>query len=224
VFVTRDGLVKILDFGLATSAPAIAEEQITGSTVTQGTEPGTVLGTVGYMSPEQVRGEAADPRTDIFALGCILYEMLAGRRAFTGDTAAEALAAMLRDQPADLSNAAAPIPPKVDVVVRRCLEKDREQRFQSARDLAFALRELLSGAVSVRMPIPHRKLWFASRRRIIAGGGVVAILAVLAAVSRPDVVPLFKRFGIGTRSIRSLVVLSNSGCCAINNVAWEVAA
>ena len=108
VFITRDGQIKILDFGLATSARVIADGRGGETTVTVQTEPGTVLGTVGYMSPEQVRGESADPRSDIFALGCMLYEMLAGRRAFSGDTAAETLAAILRDQPAELSAATVP--------------------------------------------------------------------------------------------------------------------
>jgi eukaryotic-like serine/threonine-protein kinase len=200
VFVTRDGLIKILDFGLATSARVIADGQTTGSMATLGTEPGTVLGTVGYMSPEQVRGEPADPRTDIFALGCILYEMLGGRRAFTGDTPNEALAAILRDQPADLTDAAAPIPPNVDAVVRRCLEKDREQRFQSARDLAFALRGLLSGAVPVPTSIPDRTSWLAQHRRTIAGAAVVATLAVLAFAG-------WSKWSGPHSRIRSLVVL-----------------
>jgi TolB-like protein/Tfp pilus assembly protein PilF len=178
VFITRDGQIKILDFGLATSAQVIADGRGGQSTVTVQTEPGTVLGTVGYMSPEQVRGETADPRSDIFALGCILYEMLAWRRAFSGDTAAETLAAILRDQPAELSAATVPVPPNVETVVRRCLEKDREQRFQSARDLAFALRALLSGSVTA--PPPEPKPWYTRRRRTIAGALVVATLAVLA--------------------------------------------
>ena len=181
VFITRDGQIKILDFGLATSARGIAKGAAGESTTTLQTEPGTVLGTVGYMSPEQVRGEAADPRSDIFALGCILYEMLAGRRAFSGDTSAETLAAILRDQPAELSAATVPVavPPNVETVVRRCLEKDREQRFQSARDLAFAVRALLS--VSVPASLSQPKPW-PRPRRIIAGALVVATVAALAVV------------------------------------------
>lgn len=198
VFITRDGQIKILDFGLATSARLIADGRGGESTMTVQTEPGTVLGTLGYMSPEQVRGETADPRSDIFALGCILYEMLAGRRAFSGDTAAETLAAILRDQPAELSAATAPVPPNVETVVRRCLEKDREQRFQSARDLAFALRGLLSGSVTV--PPPEPKPWYTRRRRTIAGALVVATLAVLAVAG-------WIKWSDGHRRIGSVAVL-----------------
>ena len=207
VFITRDGQIKILDFGLATSARVIADGRGGETTVTVQTEPGTVLGTVGYMSPEQVRGESADPRSDIFALGCMLYEMLAGRRAFSGDTAAETLAAILRDQPAELSAATVPIPPNVETVVRRCLEKDREQRFQSARDLAFALRALLSGPVTV--PLPDPKPW-PRPRRIIAGALVVATAAVLAVVGWITIPPAPRRIG----SLAVLPLANRSGDAA----------
>jgi serine/threonine-protein kinase len=199
VFITRDGQIKILDFGLATSARVFADGRGGDSTVTVHTEPGTVLGTVGYMSPEQVRGEIADPRSDIFALGCILYEMLAWRRAFSGDTAAETLAAILRDQPAELSAAAVPVPPNVEAVVRRCLEKDREQRFQSARDLAFALRGLL-GRSATAPPPTEPKPRYTLRRRTIAGALVVAALAVLAVAG-------WSRWSGGHRRIGSVAVL-----------------
>ncbi len=149
IFVTRDGPVKILDFGLATLSPLDPEARTTGPAERGETEPGTVLGTVGYMSPEQVKGEAADPRSDIFSLGCVLYEMLTGRRAFRGDTSAETLAAILRDQPEELGDSGRKIPLHVEAVVRRCLEKPPEERFQSARDLAFALRATLSGSDAV---------------------------------------------------------------------------
>src|SRR4030095_3636363 len=105
---------------------------------------GVVLGTMGYMSPEQVRGIAADHRTDIFALGVVLYEMLTGRRAFSGDTAVDVMSAILKEDPPELPVAARGIPPALARVVTRCLEKNPASRFQSARDLAFAL-ETLSG-------------------------------------------------------------------------------
>jgi serine/threonine protein kinase/tetratricopeptide (TPR) repeat protein len=144
IFITRDGLVKIVDFGLATGDPfQLAPAALAGETV-----PGMVFGTIGYMSPEQVRGEPADHRTDIFSLGCVLYEMLAGQRPFRGDTPAEVSAAILRDQPCDLSDRGRRIPPRIEALVRRCLQKNPDHRFQSARDLAFALREILSDSGS----------------------------------------------------------------------------
>jgi hypothetical protein len=147
IFVTQDGRVKILDFGLAklVKPEAASDEGATLEAVP--TSAGAVLGTVGYMSPEQVKGEAADARSDIFALGTILYEMFSGRRAFRRDTAAETMTAILKEDPAELSVSSKPISPGLDRIVRRCLEKKPLQRFQSARDLAFNL-EGLSGVSS----------------------------------------------------------------------------
>ena len=139
LFLTRDGRVKILDFGLA----KLQRSDIADApTILTGTEPGVVLGTVGYMAPEQVRGQPADHRADLFALGAVLYEMLAGRRAFQRASAAETMTAILREEPPELE-----VPPGLDRVVRHCLEKDPNHRFQSASDLAFDLESLsaLSG-------------------------------------------------------------------------------
>ncbi len=146
IFVLRDGRIKILDFGLAKLAPP--EPSSTEATVAQShTSAGTVLGTAGYMAPEQVRGDAVDARTDIFAFGAVLYEMLSGVRAFKKDTAVETMTAVMREDPPDLAAATSshPISPALDRIVRRCLEKNPEQRFQSAKDLSFALSSL-SGA------------------------------------------------------------------------------
>jgi eukaryotic-like serine/threonine-protein kinase len=146
LFLLRDGRVKILDFGLAKLRPDLepAPRGPDGAAVSTATGAGVVLGTVGYMSPEQVKGEAADPRSDIFSFGVVLYEMLSGRRAFGGDTAAEVMTAILKDDPPELANA--DIPPGLERVVRRCLEKRPEERFQSARDIAFALEAVSAGA------------------------------------------------------------------------------
>jgi serine/threonine protein kinase len=142
IFLTRDGRLKILDFGIA---------KLTGNAVADGptfevaaTEPGMVLGTVGYMSPEQVRGETVDQRSDLFSLGAIFYEMVAGARAFKRQSGIETLTAILREEPPDLTEIVPTIPPALERLVRRCLEKDREVRFQSARDLAFNLEMLSS--------------------------------------------------------------------------------
>ncbi len=153
VFVTRDGHVKILDFGLARFGAATPGGEKTLTSVPgDGTTPGLVLGTVGYMAPEQVRGLPADQRSDIFALGCVLYEMLAGARAFGRASGAETMAAVLKDDPPELPVAARRIPPALDRIVRRCLEKRPEERFQSARDLAFALETVADSAASGATP------------------------------------------------------------------------
>src|SRR5262245_2519016 len=140
VFLTSDGRVKILDFGLARFAAPFADAVQT-ATPTAGasshTEPGTVMGTVGYMSPEQVRGFEADARSDIFAFGCVLYELVTGRRVFSGSTGAETLAAILRDEPADPRDCGRAIPEELCRTIGRCLEKNPNERFQSARDLVF---------------------------------------------------------------------------------------
>src|SRR6478735_2802670 len=145
VFLTKDGRVKILDFGLA-KLKVDKEDggQTDMRTISGATEPGVVLGTMGYMAPEQVRGRPADRRSDIFAFGTILYEMLSGQRAFRGDTAADTITAILTKEPPDLSQTNKEIHPGLDRLVRHALEKNPEERFQSARDIAFDL-ESLSG-------------------------------------------------------------------------------
>jgi eukaryotic-like serine/threonine-protein kinase len=151
LFVTKDGRVKILDFGLAKLRPTLDPEapRLDGAPTPTATGAGVVLGTVGYMSPEQVMGNTADHRSDIFAFGSVLYEMLSGRRAFAGETTAEVMTAILKEDPPELAKP--DVPPGLERVMRRCLEKRAEERFQSAQDIGFAL-EAVSGARSVEKP------------------------------------------------------------------------
>ncbi len=143
VFVTWDERVKLLDFGLAKLTGASGDRNISGDTTRRAlTEPGMVLGTATYMSPEQVRGQEADHRSDIFSVGAILYEMIAGRRAFRQETVAETMAAILKEEPADLLRSRPDASPAVERIVRRCLEKKPERRFQSTADLGFAIESL----------------------------------------------------------------------------------
>ena len=153
VFVTNDGHVKILDFGLAKRVDAAPAEQTSAPTGTGGghTEPGTVMGTMGYMSPEQVRGLLVDARSDIFSFGAILYELLSGKKAFKRDTASDTIAAILKEEPQELTLSGRNVSPALDHIVRHCLEKDRENRFQTAKDVAFALSEA-SGSSMAAVP------------------------------------------------------------------------
>ncbi len=147
LFVTSEGTIKILDFGLAKRAERARDETGTSSpTREQRTEPGTVMGTVMYMSPEQVRGEVVDHRSDVFSFGSVLYEMLTERKAFSRGSVAETMAAVLGAEPPEMGGA---IPGAVADVVRHCLEKKAERRFQSARDLVFTLQQLVGGAHDV---------------------------------------------------------------------------
>jgi Tol biopolymer transport system component len=146
IFITRDGRVKILDFGLAklTIPEPVSGGKSQLATVEVGTQPGMVLGTVGYMSPEQVRGREVDHRSDLFSFGAIIYEMATGKRAFQRDSTADTMSAILKEDPVDPSSTNRSFPAPLERIIRHCLEKNAEERFQSARDLAFDL-EMISG-------------------------------------------------------------------------------
>jgi Tol biopolymer transport system component len=171
IFVTHDGRVKILDFGLA--KPVVRKgsvDETHSPTVSAYTEPGTVMGTVGYMSPEQVKARDVDHRSDIFSFGAVLYEMLTGKRAFQRETSAETMTAVLREDPPEPSETGRAFPGALDRVVRHCLEKKPEQRFQSASDIAFALEETSGAFPAKATPAPQR----AGRAAIFALLGAAA--------------------------------------------------
>jgi len=229
VFLTLEGRVKVLDFGLAKVARPKAppgHDPGRGETLdlTPMTEPGTVMGTVGYMSPEQVRGEETDHRSDVFAFGSILYEMLSGRRAFKGDSAVETMSAILKSEPPDLVESNRSLNPAFERIVRHCLEKRPGERFQSARDLAFQL-EALSGTSSTRgsgVGYPTG----VGRRRLRPMLVPLCFLVILAAgflAGRRSVVPKTPTFQQITfrRGSLSAARFGPDGETVVYSAAWE---
>ena len=195
LFLTRDGRLKILDFGLAKlSESPEREQELQKAGAGTATEPGMLLGTVGYMSPEQARGQAADARSDVFALGAVLYEMLSGRRAFTGATPADRLSAVLNDDPPSLTAAKSSVPAALERIVMRCLEKRPEDRFQSAHDLGLALEAL--GREEVSLPARKTAAWprraagtVRALRRFVLPLGLLMLAAIAAWSLRPSPMP-----------------------------------
>jgi eukaryotic-like serine/threonine-protein kinase len=215
IFIARDGHVKILDFGLAklTMPEPGASGMLAQATLDFVTGRGVLLGTLGYMSPEQCRGVTIDARSDIFSFGAVLYEMISGKRAFRGDTTADAISSILKEEPPDLSAAGRDVPPMLERIVHHCLEKDPAARFQSASDIAFALETLSSisssaaGATAVTstsaiaMPT-SRKPW-----PVPALLGVIVVLAVALLVVRvntpPPEPPSYRQLTFGREFISS---------------------
>jgi hypothetical protein len=180
IFITADGRVKLLDFGLAKVQTETAPEAETATLTPAGTQAGTVLGTIGYMAPEQVKGHAADARSDIFALGCVLYEMVSGRQAFGADTGVEMMAAILKEEPPQLSSTGATIPADLERAIHRCLEKGPEARFQSAADLAYNLRSIGTSSAPVKAA-PSSEVPGIGRRTLRwASGAAVAVALIVA--------------------------------------------
>jgi eukaryotic-like serine/threonine-protein kinase len=188
LFITTDGRVKILDFGLAKLRPATVAAGAGSAVATAKalTDPGVVMGTVGYMSPEQVRGTETDHRSDIFSFGVILYEMLRGRRTFAGESAIEVMNAILKEEPEELTGTSTKISPALEKIVRRCLEKKPARRFQSTSDLGFALEALsttssdsnLTSAASAAVAETKKSVWRARLPWIVAGAFVLMAAAL----------------------------------------------
>jgi eukaryotic-like serine/threonine-protein kinase len=221
IFVTEDGRVKILDFGVAKLKHP--ENAGASGAVTLDTDAGTVLGTVGYMSPEQVRGRGVDHRSDIFALGATLYEVLSGKRAFHGDTPADTLSAILHADPPDLTETDRQVAPALERIVRHCLEKNPAERFQSARDVAFDLESLTVSGSSKLQVEPARH----SRRWIWIGALALAFAAVLLGtffLGRATTVkvesPRFHRLTFRRGSVRA-ARFAPDGQTIVYGGAWE---
>jgi len=222
IFVTRDGRVKILDFGLAKLTRPEGTVPSDAATLASQTEPGMVMGTVGYMSPEQVKGQNADHRSDLFSFGAILYEMLSGKRAFSGETSVETMSAILKQDPPELTETNRTAPPALERIVRHCLEKNPEERFQSARDVAFNLAnlsEISGGSTALRaLKAPRRlRVW------PIAAGSLLAGLiagALLWPRREPDASPVFDRLTYQLGTVDS-ARFSPDGHTIVYSAAWE---
>jgi serine/threonine protein kinase/Tol biopolymer transport system component len=225
LFITKDGRLKILDFGLAklTRSEGSGSDSRTAESL-PGTEAGRVFGTVGYMSPEQVRGQSADHRSDIFSFGAILYELFSGKRAFSGDSPADTMSAILHQDPPELTRATPPIHPAVGHTIRHCLEKNPLERYQSARDLAFQLQIAAEGLfpkveTTVAEPSSFRRRWVLP----------LAVALVLTVALPPFLVfrlsakrelPTFKRLTFRSGTI-STARFSGDGRTIIYGAAWE---
>jgi Tol biopolymer transport system component len=227
LFVMKDGRVKLLDFGLARLVSPAASDRATPMETAAGpTGPGMIVGTPAYMSPEQIRGEAADHRSDIFAFALVLYEMLTGRRAFSGESAIATMSAILKDEPPALALQDRSLPPTLDRLVARCLQKAPDERFQSAKDLAFSIEALpVDSAVSPLVPGAAR-----GRARSWRVAGIAGVLLVVLAGTAAGFLwgrrtgardgPTFKRLTFRRGTIRS-ARFAPDGQTIVYSAAWQ---
>jgi serine/threonine protein kinase len=226
LLLTRDGRVKILDFGLAKLAlpPAQDSEFSRDPTRSRVTGPGVVMGTVSYMSPEQVQGRAADYRSDLFSLGTILFEMLSGRRAFEKDSAVETMTAVLREDPFERAPLPSGVPPGLERIIRHSLEKNPEERFQSAHDLAFALEALpfASGPAlaSSLLPTVRRRRWLRATAAAVALLTLLAITFVSGRKTAERPIPSFQRLTF-RRGMVSSARFAPDGGTIVYGASWE---
>ena len=222
LFITRDGRVKILDFGLAKLMESVRQDASRATVLN--TDPGTVLGTAGYMAPEQLRGEPVDQRSDIFSLGAIAYEMVSGERAFKGKSAVETMSAILTEDPPDLHAKASMTSPAIERVIRRCLEKNPAERFQSARDVTFALDAVSNASGPSQKPVVD------APRRGVTGVAVAAVAAVAMAAAgyaagtrlapKPAAQPAFKQLTFRAGTVRG-ARFAPDGKTIVYGAAWE---
>ena len=212
IFITKDGRVKILDFGLAKLTQLDGNQSQTDvPTRRVDTDPGVVMGTVGYMSPEQLKGRAVDQRSDIFSFGAILYEMLSGRRAFHGESVAETMSAILKEDPPELSDTNKSVSPALERLIHHCLEKNQEARFHSARDITFALEALSGSTASAFSETATNAAWPSLRWRLRGWlpWGIAAAALLVAALALAW--PYFRRSPSGevTEATRFIIPMAD---------------
>jgi Tol biopolymer transport system component len=226
LFITKDGRVKILDFGIAklTTSDSASDpgEAASVANMTTQTKSGSVLGTIAYMSPEQLRGKVVDHRSDIFSFGAILYEMLTGKRAFAGETQVDTMTAILREEPPEMIREGADIPWAGEKVVRHCLEKEPENRFQSARDLAFALTTVSDVTTSKQISAfrdrrTQLRTWLP---RIAAASLLAAIAVFIGYWFRSVVKPEFRRVTFERGTVYS-ARFTPDGRTVVYGAAWN---
>ncbi len=220
LFVTNDGRVKILDFGVAKLQPTPQDAERSLATMTTVTKSGSVIGTVAYMSPEQLRGKAVDHRSDLFALGAVLYEVLAGRRAFRGETEVDTMTAVLREDPPPIQPDQSSIPPAFQQIVRHCLEKNPDDRFQSARDLAFALGTLTQPASEWTFPARGWRSVVRALPWAIAGLLLLTSVYLLRSARATATSPLYQRLTFEQGTVHS-ARFAPDGRAIVYGAAWN---